>query len=101
MRLPQDYRSLARVLKAWNVEPPVDPSFRAKVWRRVESGDRGVPFGAYLRSNAVAVTVLLAVAVVVGAIFGWRESQIRAREDRADLAADYAHEVDARWMKAR
>jgi hypothetical protein len=101
MRLPQDYRSLARVLKAWNVVPAADPIFREKIWRRVGSGDRGVPLGTYVRANRVLVVGAIVLAVILGAAVGWMESEARAREDQVDLAAAYVRSVDARWMKTR
>jgi len=101
MRLPQDYRSLARVLKSWNVAPAADPSFRAKVWRRVKSGERGTSFAAYLRANALLVIVALILAIALGGYGGWSEANKMADSHRTDLAASYVHGLDARWNKGR
>ena len=101
MRLPQDYRSLARVLKSWSVAPAADPSFRAKVWRRVESGEGKTTLGAYLRANARLVILALILAIALGGFGGWAEAEKRADSDRTDLAAIYVHGLDARWMRSR
>ena len=101
MRLPQDYRSLARVLKSWNIAPVADPSFRAKVWRRIKSGEHGTSFAAYLRANALLVVFALVLAIALGAYGGWSEANKMADSNRTDLAASYVHGLDARWMKAR
>jgi len=101
MRLPQDYRSLARILKSWSIAPVPDPSFSAKVWRRIKSGEGVKSLSAYLRSNSVLVILALVLAIALGAIGGWSEAERMSNSDKTDIAGAYVHSLDVRWQKAR
>jgi len=101
MRLPQDYRSLARVLKSWSIAPASDPGFSEKVWRRIATGEGGDSFGTFFRVHRAVIVAAFILAIALGGWGGWAAADARTKSNQMDLAAIYVHSVDARWIRTR
>ncbi len=98
MESPQKDDSLSRILGDWRVAPPRNPSFRAGVWSRLEAARAALPWPAYLRLHAAALTSALALALVLGAWVGREQAQARVATDRDTIARQYVQALDARAM---
>lgn len=88
-------------LSDWNVNPSRNPEFRANVWARIESASRPANWARFAVMHPAIVAGALAAALVAGAWTGAAEARNRTAADRAVIAANYVHSLDARWMRQR
>lgn len=86
------------VLATWRVQPRRDAPLRARVAARLAAGKPAESWTGYLRGNAAAVSGLLALAVVLGAIGGRSQARARAAAESERLANAYVQALDARTM---
>jgi hypothetical protein len=93
--------SLTRTLANWRVAAPRNPHFRAEVWTRIQAAGDALPWGAYVRRHAAALSGALALAVAAGAVTGqgWARAQTAAKS--AKLAAAYVESLDARVLSSK
>ncbi|MEY4939098.1 MAG: hypothetical protein RIQ93_833 [Verrucomicrobiota bacterium] len=97
MNSPETFDTLARVMRAWRLQPPRNPEFRAGVWQRLRAG-QPLSWAGYVRAHAAPVAATLALAVAVGALTGREQARARVAAERAELAASYVKALDARSM---
>jgi hypothetical protein len=99
--IPTPNDPLSSELQQWRVEPSSNPQFRTSVWAKIEATRRAASWSSFARAHPALVTVFLAS----GALFGAWSGRVQAREqfetDRSVLAANYVHELDARWMRSQ
>jgi hypothetical protein len=88
--------SLSKTLRSWQVSPPVDPQFRAKVWQRINATGNGSDWPSFLRAR-LAILLLAFTVTIAGAGFaGHSLAQVRTNQDRDILVANYVASLDAR-----
>lgn len=99
---------LSSTLANWRVEPRRNPQFRAKVWERIHAAATAAPgsdsgpsstWSRFVHAHAGVISVLIAAAVIAGALTGRIEARHGANADRSAIAAAYVHSLDARWMR--
>lgn len=96
---PSSHDPLSHTLAEWRVRPARNPHFRAAVWARVEAAARPSTWTRFARTHPAAVSGILAAAVLLGALTGRTEARQHEQQERAAIAANYVHALDARWMR--
>jgi hypothetical protein len=91
--------SLSRTLRAWRVDPPRQPQFRAEVWQRLRGRPAAGSWFVYARQHATAVTGALTLALLAGAFLGREQARAHAAAERDQLATAYVQALDARAMQ--
>ena len=103
MNSPRD--PLSSALRDWQVKPPGDPQFRARVWERIEAeralAAAPLSWSGFARGHAAVVAGVLAMAIVGGAAGGRAQARAQVAKDSAQLASAYVQSLDARSMPMR
>lgn len=91
---------LSDLLRAWQVEPDVDPHLAAKVWRRIDSPGQEGGFQSWLDqwSRMLVRPVVASVAIAACALLGFVAAEVRHHSDReqvlARVAGEYVRTID-------
>jgi hypothetical protein len=91
---------LSDELRQWLVQPRANPHFRTSVWAKIEASRRPSTWSAFARGHLALVTVFLFGSVLIGAWGGRTQAREQFDADRSVLAANYVHQLDARWMRS-
>jgi len=95
---PQD--PLSEQLYQWQLQPRTNPQFRTNVWAAIERGRKPATWPGFARAHRTMVAVLVAGGALVGAWGGRAQARDQVDADRSALAANYVHQMDARWMRS-
>jgi hypothetical protein len=87
---------LSQTLRTWRVQPPVDPSFRPRVWRRVEAAERRHQGLGTTRARAGSLLLAAAVTLLASGWTGHRLAEQKQRSERESLALRYVVDMDVR-----
>lgn len=99
MSSPSSRDPLSSVMADWRVNPRPAGDFRTSVWNRIDGSRRPSNWPGFARAHPAAVSGLLAAALLLGAWSGRSEAREHTNADRAAIAANYVHALDARWMR--
>lgn len=102
MQPPESDAPLSRLLRLWQVRPPVDPEFRTATWRRIEAGRRAGAMGwvGFIHQHAAVWAIVFAVTMgAAGATGNWAGRQRNDAQREAILTA-YVTAIDARARAA-
>jgi hypothetical protein len=87
------------MLTTWRITPQKNPEFRTSVWARLDAARRPSTWSMFARTHPAIVGAMMLTAIVAGAWSGRTEANERTEADRAKIAANYVHALDARWTR--
>jgi hypothetical protein len=93
MNNPRD--SISETLQGWQVNPPVDPDFRTRVWRRIER-PAGTSWPAYLRAHPAAWSLIAFLVIGAAGLTGRTMAQAHVQADREAIVVTYLVDLDPR-----
>lgn len=87
--------NLSEVLRGWRVDPPVEPDFRAAVWRRIGRRTEAT-WPAYLRTHTLSWGLAAVLALSAAGFAGRALAQANIQADREAIVVAYLVELDPR-----
>jgi hypothetical protein len=83
------------IRRSWAVPAKSNPSFRSKVWTRIEAGSRlPATWGSWLKLNFGRVTMYAAASIALASVGGGYLAASQANRNRDQLIQRYVTSID-------